>query len=83
MAVLPDLAAAGVYAFVSFLLALGILVVFVETIPARLLAGLLVFVAVLALGLAGAGEAGIAFLVLGVGAALVANAMFERLTIRG
>lgn len=80
MAVLPDVAAAGLYGLVVFLLALGILVVFVETIPPRRLRVLLVAAAVVALLLAVSGEVGLAFLVLGFAVAFLANELFEWLT---
>jgi hypothetical protein len=80
MAFLPDLAAAGLYAIVVFLLALGILVIFVEVIPPRRLAAALVGSVLIAVIFAGNGEAGIGFLALAVGGALIANYTFERLT---
>jgi hypothetical protein len=82
VAVLPDLAAAGLYGLVVFLLALGILVVFVETIPPRQLRGLLLAAGVVALILAVSGEAGLALLVVGFAAAFLANETFEWLTAR-
>ncbi len=82
MAFLPDLALATLYGIVVFLVALGFLVVFVETIsPRRLVAGL-VGTILAATGLASAGETGVALLVLGIGGALVANHAFEWLTKR-
>ncbi len=82
MALLPDLAAAALYAVVVFLLFLGLLVVFVETIPPRLL-GVMIFAALLfGAWLAWVGEAGLSFLALGVAAALGANHAFEWLTTR-
>jgi hypothetical protein len=82
MAALPDLAAAALYGVVVFLLALGFLVIFVETVPPRRLIALLLGSFLVAVVLAGMGETGIAFLALGVGAALVANHAFEWLTTR-
>ena len=82
MAALPDLAAAGLYGVVVFLLALGLLVIFVETVPPRRLIALLLGAFLVAVVLAGMGETGIAFLALGVGAALIANHAFEWLTTR-
>src|SRR5438094_250671 len=78
----PDLAAAGLYGVVVFLLTLGLLVVFVETVPPRRLLALLLGSALAAVVLAGLGEVGVALLVLGIGAALVANLTFEWLTTR-
>ncbi len=82
MALLPDLAAAALYGVVVFLLSLGFLVVFVETVSNRQLAAALVFLFIVALGLVSLGEPGMALLVLGVGAALIANHAFEGLTTR-
>src|SRR5438046_10046230 len=73
MAALPDLAAAGLYGVVVFLLALGFLVIFVETVPPRRLIALLLGSFLVAAVLAGMGEAGVAFLPPGTGAAVVAN----------
>jgi predicted branched-subunit amino acid permease len=80
VAVLPDLAAAGLYGFVVFLLTLGILVVFVETIDPRRLRVFLLAAAVLAVVLIASGELGAAFLVLGVAVGCLANELFEWLT---
>ena len=82
MAALPDLAAAGLYGVVVFLLALGLLVIFVETISPRRLIALLLGSFLVSIVLAGMGETGLAFLALGVGAALIANHAFEWLTTR-
>ncbi len=82
MALLPDLPAAALYGLVVFLLSLGFLVVFVETISNRQLAAALVGVFIVALGLVSLGEPGAALLALGVGAALIANHAFEWLTSR-
>ena len=82
MAALPDLAAAGLYGVVVFLLALGFLVIFVETVPPRRLIALLLGAFLVAVVLAGMGETGVAFLALGIGAALIANYAFEWLTTR-
>ena len=82
MALLPDLAAATLYALVVFLLFLGLLVVFVETIPPRLLMVIILAATLFAAWLAWVGEAGLAFLALGAAAALVANHAFEWLTTR-
>jgi drug/metabolite transporter (DMT)-like permease len=80
MALLPDLATAGLYALVVFLLALGVLVIFVEVVPPRQLVAALVGFLLVAIALAGMGEAGIGFLALAIGGALLANHTFERLT---
>ena len=82
MAVLPDLATAGLYALVVFLLALGFLVIFVETVPPRRLVAALVLSVVVAVVLAGMDETGIGLLALGIGGALLANQTFEWLTTR-
>lgn len=82
VAVLPDLAAAGLYGAVVFLLVLGFLVIFVETVSQRRLVALLFGTMLVAIVLAGMGEAGTAFLALGTGAALIANHTFEWLTTR-
>jgi hypothetical protein len=82
MAILPDMAAAGLYALVVFLLALGVLVIFVETLPPRGLVAALVGCLLVAVVLAAMGEAGIGFLALAVGGALLANQTFEWMTSR-
>jgi len=82
MAVFPDLTTAVLYGVVVFLLVLGFLVVFVETIPPRLLMVILLAAILFAAWLAWVGEAGLAFLALGAAAALVANHAFEWLTSR-
>ncbi|OGS46302.1 MAG: hypothetical protein A3K66_06225 [Euryarchaeota archaeon RBG_16_67_27] len=82
MALLPDLAAAAVYAAVVFFVAFGFLVVFVETIrPSRVLVSFIVSV-VLAVGLGWAGEPGLGFLPLAGGCAVLASRVFESLTMR-
>jgi hypothetical protein len=82
VALLPDLGLAALYAVVVFLLFLGFLVVFVETIPPRRLAVAILAAVVVATWLASAGEAGLSLLPLGVAAALLANHAFEWLTTR-
>jgi len=82
MALVPDLQAASLYALAAFLVLLGFLVVFVESMrPSR--AGVLVAsaIAVAAL-LAWLGEAGLGLIVLGIGAAIVASRIFDWLTSR-
>src|SRR5438552_18951073 len=82
MAALPDLAAAGLYGVVVFLLTLGLLVIFVETVPPRRLLALLLGSALAAVVLAGLGEVGVALLVFWIGVALVANHIIEWLYAR-
>ena len=82
MALIPDLAAAALYALVVFLLFLGLLVVFVETIPPRLMMVIILAAILFAAWLAWVGEVGLSFLALGVAGALVANYAFEWLTTR-
>ncbi len=82
MALLPDLTTAGGVALALFLLVLGILVIFVESVPPRLLGLILIVALVLAVLLAVIGELGVALVVLGLPAALVANGIFEWLTTR-
>ncbi len=82
MALLPDLQAASLYALAAFLVLLGFLVVFVESMrPSR--AGVLVALAIaLAALLAWLGEAGLGLIVLGIGGAIVASRIFDWLTSR-
>lgn len=82
MALLPDPATAGLAAVGVFLIALGVLVIFVETV--RLTRFLLVVIACLALSalLTVLGEFGVALLPLGLGGAFIANQVFEWLTTR-
>src|SRR5947208_16389925 len=80
MAALPDLAAAGVYGVVVFLLALGFLVIFVETVPPRRLIALLLGSFLVPVVLAGMGEIGVGFLAPGGGVAPVADHPFAPLT---
>jgi hypothetical protein len=82
VAVLPDIAAAALYGLVLFLLVLGVLVVFVETVPTRCLVALLLVSGLAALILGTIGEVGLALLALGLAAALLANQTFEWLTTR-
>jgi drug/metabolite transporter (DMT)-like permease len=82
VAVLPDIAAAGLYGLVLFLLALGVLVIFVEKVSARRLVALLLTAGLAALVLATIGETGLALLAVGFAAALLANQTFEWLTTR-
>ncbi|HYY47468.1 MAG TPA: hypothetical protein VFA17_02150 [Thermoplasmata archaeon] len=82
MAVLPDIAAAGLYGLVLFLLVLGVLVIFVETVPPRRLVALVLSTGLAALVLATIGELGLSLLALGLAGALLANQAFEWLTNR-
>jgi hypothetical protein len=77
MALLPDLAAAGLYAAVVFLLVLGFLVVFLETIRGSHLAVILGVDAAATLVVFAAGEIGLALVVLAVGLGFLANQAFE------
>src|SRR5438552_18380975 len=80
MAALPDLAAAGLYGVVVFLLALGLLVIFVETVPLRRLIALLHGSFLVAADPAVMAETGGDYLALRIGAALTAYYGFELLT---
>lgn len=80
MALIPDLASAALYAVVVFLLFLGLLVVFVETIPPRLLMVMILVPILVGAWLAWVGELGLSLLAVGVAAALLANQAFEWLT---
>jgi uncharacterized membrane protein (DUF485 family) len=82
MAVLPDLATASLYAVVVFLLVLGVLVVFVETVSFRKLVIVVLGAVLTASILLGIGEAGMAIVAMGVAAAVLANQTFEWLTNR-
>ena len=82
MALIADPATAGLAALAVFLVVLGILVVFVESIRfARLLAALSVDLAV-GVGLVLLDEPDVALIVLAFGAAIVAKQAFEWLTTR-
>ncbi len=82
MALLPDLATAALYALVVFLLVLGVLVIFVETIRATRLFALLAADIIAVTLLAIVGEVGAAIVIAGFGVALIANQAFEWLTTR-
>src|SRR2546422_1170225 len=82
MALLPDLTAAALYALVVFLLFLGLLVVFVETIPPRLLMVIILAAILFAAWLAWVGEAGVSFLALRLAGAPPANHAFQLLAPR-
>ncbi len=82
MAVFPDFGAAVLYAAVVFLVALGILVVFVETVSPRRAASIVAAAIVVAAALSFVNEIGLAFIALGLASAVVANSVFEWLTTR-
>ncbi len=82
MALLPDLATAGGIALAVFLVALGVLVLFVESVPRRTVVVLVLVAVVLASALVLLGELGIAMVALAFAAAFVANDAFEWLTTR-
>lgn len=82
MALLPDPVTAGLYALATFLVVLGVLVVFVESIRLATVAALLTMDVALALFLVFLGEFGVALVLLGFGGALLANHVFEWLTTR-
>ena len=82
MALLPDPATAGLYAVVVFLITLGVLVLFIETIAFLRFVAVVVASFVLALGLILIGELGLSLPVLGFGSAFIANHVFEWLTTR-
>ena len=82
MALLPDLAAAGLVAAVVFLLVLGFLVVFVEAIRRGWLALLLAGDIAVAAILSWLGEPGVSLIVAAVALALLASQVFEWLTSR-
>ncbi len=82
MALLPDLATAGGIALVVFLLTLGVLVVFLESVPRRVVLVLLLVALVSAVLLAVLGELGIGLIIFAFAAAFAANGVFEWLTTR-
>lgn len=82
MALLPDLSTASILALVVFLAALGLLVVFVETIRGSRVIGFVVAAGAAAAVLSALGELGLGLVVLGLAAAVLANEAFERLTTR-
>ena len=82
MALLPDLATAGLAAAVVFLLILGFLVVFVEAIRTAWLVVLVAGDVVVAAILAGLGELGVSLVVAAAGFALLASQGFEWLSTR-
>lgn len=82
MPLLPDLATAGGIALAVFLLTLGVLVVFLESVPRRVVLVLLLVGLVSAVLLALLGETGVGVILLAFAAAFVANDAFEWLTTR-
>ena len=82
MALLPDPAAAGLYAVAIFLVTLGVLVIFVETVRLTRFFSIVVGSFAIALALILVGELGVALLVLGFAGAFIANHVFEWLTTR-
>ncbi len=82
MAILPDPATAGIAATAVFLITLGILVVFIETVAFARFLAVVAACFVLALVLVAVGETGLAFLPLAFGGAFIANQFFEWLTTR-
>ncbi|MGQ0798451.1 MAG: hypothetical protein ACT4OI_11425 [Methanobacteriota archaeon] len=82
MAILADPSTAALATLVAFFVALGLLVLFIETITRARLVAVLVLDFAIAGTLVAANEAGLALVALGVAAALLANEAFERLTTR-
>lgn len=82
MALLPDPASAGLYATVVFLVTLGVLVVFIETVSFLRFVAVVVVSLVVALALVLVGEWGLSLLLVGFGGAFIANHVFEWLTTR-
>ncbi len=82
MALLPDLVTAGGVALAVFLIGLGVLVVFVESLDRRKASVLILVPVVFAALLTVLGEFGIALIPLGLAAAVLANEVFEWLTTR-
>lgn len=82
MALLPDLVTAGGVALAVFLIVLGVLVVFVESLDRRIAAVSILVPLVLAAVFVLLGELGVAFVLVGLAGAVAANEVFERLTMR-
>ncbi len=82
MPLLPDLTVAGGIALAVFLLTLGVLVIFLESVPRRMVIGLLLITIVLVAVLSLFGEFGIGIILLAFAAAFLANDVFEWLTTR-
>lgn len=82
MALLADPATAALAATAVFLVTLGVLVVFIETVGFSRFIAMVVACFVLALALIGVGEIGLALIPLAFGSAFIANQVFEWLTTR-
>lgn len=82
MALLPDLALAGGIALAVFLVALGLLVVFTDSLGRRTAAILILVGLGVAVASSIAGEFGIGLVAAGFSAAVAANGLFEWLTSR-
>ncbi len=82
MPLLPDLTVAGGIALAVFLLTLGVLVIVLESVPRRIVFGLLLITIVLVAVLSLLGELGIGIILLAFAAAFLANDVFEWLTTR-
>ncbi len=82
MSLLPDLTLAGGIALAVFLLTLGVLVIFLESVPRRMVFGLLLITIVVVAALSLFDELGIGIILLAFAAAFLANDVFEWLTTR-
>ena len=82
MPFLPDLAFAGGIALAVFLVALGLLVVFTDSLDRRVAAALILVGLGVAAVSSAVGELGIALVAAGFAGAVAANALFEWLTSR-
>ncbi len=82
MALVPDPATAGLYGTAVFLVTLGVLVVFVETVAFVRFVAIVLGALVIALVLALVGEWGASLIPLAFGTAFIANHVFEWLTTR-
>lgn len=82
MAILVDPSTTALATVVAFLVALGLLVVFIETISRVRLVAVLVLDIAIAGSLVAADEAGLALVTLSVAAAVLTNEVFERFTTR-
>lgn len=82
MPLLPDLTVAAGYGLLVFLITLGVLVVFVEALPRRIVVAIVLVAVLLAAFTSIVGETGVGLIALSFAAALVANGVFEWLTTR-
>jgi hypothetical protein len=82
MVLLPDPATAGLYAAIVFLVTLGVLVVFVETVRFSRFVVIVIASFVAALVFVLVGELGLSLSFLAFGGAFIANHVFEWLTTR-